>query len=84
MTSRLCEDEEKHTVREETPPPSETSSLSPLSMAGLCDRHSPPQLPQMYPVRPPTPPPTTEHTERFHLTEVWIETHLIRPSTVLH
>ncbi|XP_056451062.1 uncharacterized protein LOC130386272 isoform X1 [Gadus chalcogrammus] len=49
MTSQLCEDEEKkHMVREETPPASETSSLSPLSMTGLGDLNCPPQHPQMY------------------------------------
>ena len=39
-------------VREETPPASETSSLSPLSMTGLGDLNCPPQHPQMYLVRP--------------------------------
>ncbi|KAK0131213.1 Oocyte-specific histone RNA stem-loop-binding protein 2 [Merluccius polli] len=58
MTSELCEDGEKHMVREETPPASETSSLSPLSVAGLLDLHSPPQLPDLYllPERSPKPP----------------------------
>lgn len=51
MTSELCEDGEEHMVREETPPASETSSLSPLSVAGMLDLHSPPQLTDVYLVR---------------------------------
>ncbi|CAL8363558.1 unnamed protein product [Lota lota] len=53
MASQLCEDGEKHMVREETPPASETSSLSPLSVAGLLDLHSPPQLTHIYLPRSP-------------------------------
>ncbi|KAJ3589069.1 hypothetical protein NHX12_009917 [Muraenolepis orangiensis] len=70
MTTELCEDGVKHMVREETPPASKTSSVSPLSVAGLLDLHSPPQLPNLYlpersgssklperSLKPPCPPP---------------------------